>query len=535
MPEGAPRGYLSGTFGYQTLQSTDNGHGDASYGGRIGSGQKFGFLFDGSIDRTNRTISDVEPSWQAVSPGPNGTFFNVPGGSKYTTAWPSWSERPYDYFRTRYGLGGDLDYRFSPTSSVFLKGLWSAFFDEANRWETGITGNQLQMVGGVPTVTGGNISYTALNRGPIEHTWGFTGGVKHELGPFQLSYGANYAGSTADQHNHYDDNYTYTQPFNYTPTGSHLIPQYGVDAGTRSAFATPSNYQLTSLNTDNELTNGYIVGAKADALTQYNYGSLPASLKIGVKIENQHKGYFSNQPSYNLNNGVNASLGQFLGSYSYPSFYSSVCSGCYTLAPFSNIQAVNNYLVNNQSLWSLQANGHQDSLATFAGTEIVNAAYAMQTIDITRLHVNVGVRVENTSIGYVGHGVDSLNNDLPNPVHGAHSYTDAFPSLQLKYNVDENTDLRVAVTKGISRPNYSDLAPSFNAYQALRGSFTQDILGGQSRSQTRIRVELRPARRALLQFCRRLVRRTVLQGHPRLHLYATRAVHRCGATVQPGD
>ena len=475
VPEGAPRGYISGLFGHQTLESNNNGHGDASYGGRIGVDRKFGFLFDGSIDRTNRVINDVEPSWTAVTPDGQGGFVPVPAGSKYTTAWPSWSEREYDYFRTRYGLAGDLDYRFSPTSSVFLKGLWSAFFDEANRWETGISGNQLEMVGGVPTVTGGNIGYTVSNRGPIEHTWGFTAGAKHDLGPFQLSYGANYAGSTANEHNHYDDNYNYSPAFNYVPTGSHLIPQYGVDAGVRSAFATPSNYALTQLNTDNELTNGYIVGAKADALTQYDYGSLPASLKFGVKFENQHKGYFSNQPSYNLANGVNANLGQFLGNYNAPSFYSSICGGCYTLAPFGNIQAVNNYLVNNQSNWMLAPNGHQDTLATFAGTELVNAAYVMQTVDISRLHVNIGVRVENTSIGYVGHGVDSLDQDLPAPVHGHHSYTNAFPSLQLKYNVDENTDLRVAVTKGISRPNYSDLAPSFNAAGASAHSLTQAI------------------------------------------------------------
>jgi len=475
VPEGAPRGYASGLYGYQTLESNNNGHGDLSYGGRTGTDRKFGFLINGSIDRTDRVINDVEPSWQAVAPDGAGGFYNVNAGSGYTTAYPSWSEREYNYYRTRYGLGGDLDYRFSPTSSVYIKGLWSAFFDEANRWETNISGGPLQMIGGVPTVTGGNIGYTVSNRGPIEHTWGFTGGATHDLGPFHLSYAGNFAGSTANQHNHYDDNYSYGPAFNYGYDPNPLVPRYMVDAATRSGFATASNYTLGSLNTDNELTNGYILGAKADALMQYSIGTLPAALKIGVKLEDQHKGYLSNQPSYNAPNGL--TLAQFMSNYSAPSFYSSVCAGCYTLAPFGSIPAVNQNLVNNPGAWTYVSNGIQDTLATYAGTEIVNAAYAMQTLDISALHVNLGVRVENTSIGYVGHGVDTLGNLLPNAIHGAHSYTDVFPSVQLKYALDENTNLRAAVTRGIARPNYSDLAPSFNAQGATPGPNTPIGIG----------------------------------------------------------
>ena len=479
LPEGAPRGYISGLYGYQTLESNNNGHGDLSYGGRVGLDRKLGFLVNGSIDRTDRVINDVEPSWTAVSPAPGGNFLEVKGGSAYSTAFPSWSEREYNYYRTRYGVSGDLDYRFSPTASVFLKGLWSAFFDEANRWETNINGGQLQLLGGVPTVTGGGINYKVSNRGPIEHTWGFTSGAKHDLGAIHMTYGVNYAGSTANQHNHYDDRYAFTpQSFNYVPAGSHLIPQYSVDAATRSSFATPTNYALSELDTDNELTNGYIVAGKADGLLNYDIGKLPASFKFGVKVENQHKGYLSYQPFYSYNG--NATLASFLQSYSAPSFYSSICSGCYTLAPFGSIPAVNQNLVNNPNAWAFQSNGLSDSGATYAGTEMVNAIYGMQTLDIQNLHVNVGLRVENTSIGYVGYAQVGGPNDTvatisPTRVHGSSSYTDLFPSAQLKYALDENTNVRVAVTRGIARPNYSDLAPSVNAYQAVIGQPKQGI------------------------------------------------------------
>ena len=42
---------------------------------------------------------------------------------------------------------------------------------------------------------------------------------------------------------------------------------------------------------------------------------------------------------------------------------------------------------------------------------------------------------------------------------GTQNYTDLFPSAQLRYAVDDNSNLRFAVTRGIARANYSDLAP----------------------------------------------------------------------------
>jgi TonB-dependent receptor len=477
VPEGAPRGYASGYYGYQTLESNNNGHGDVSYGGRVGSGSRFGFLFDGSIDRTDRVINDVEPSWQAVAPNGQGGYYNVNNGAAYSTAWPSWSEREYNYYRTRYGLGGNLDYRFSPTSSLYLKGLWSAFFDEANRWVTGIGGDSLVNIGGQPTVAGASASPFYSNRGPIEHTWGLTGGGKHNLGAIQFSYAANYAGSTANQHNHYDDSYSPTSsPFDYTYNASHLIPRAFFDQPTLAGIHNPNAYQLTQLSTDNELTNGYIVGAHADALLPYAIGTLPAAFKFGVKIENQHKGYLSNQPAYTPNNTL--TLSQFPSNYSAPSFYSSVCAGCYPLAPFGSLPAVNQNLVNSPNSWTFVPNGLSDTLATYAGTEQVNAVYGMQTLDVSDLHINIGLRVENTNIGYVGHGEDTTGALLANPIHGSHSYTDLFPSLQLKYSLGENTNLRAAITRGIARPNYSDLAPHFSAVGAIANSPTAGVSAG---------------------------------------------------------
>jgi TonB-dependent receptor len=498
VPEGAPHGYISGQALYTFLENANlSGQGSLTYGGRIGPGRKLGFLVSGSYDRTNRTINDVEPSYTAERIDPEtGGYMVVPNGSNFSHTYPSeWSQREYNYYRTRYGLAGDLDYRFSPTSSVYLKGLWSAFFDQANRWETNVSadyGNgQDTVIGGQHQVPNFKVKNTVANRGPIEHTWGFTGGTKQDVGPVHLTVDLNYAGSSATTNNHLEDTYKWSQNdnFGYTYNSSKLNPEYfpigtasTSSAQIRALIQDPAQWNLSEIDTDNEISDGSIIGARADALYPYTIGSLPASTKVGLKYRNEHKGYLDNEPQYAYQG--NATLAQFLGSYTDNSFYSHICPGCYTNAPYGDIPSVQRYFnanggAANQALFmTIPGQILNDNLNSFAGTEQVTAAYIMQTLDIRALHINAGLRVENTSVGYVGHSADSTDPLGTALVRGNKSYTNLFPSVQLRYAIDENTNVRAAFTRGIARPDYIQLAPSLNAIGAEAGSISNAITIG---------------------------------------------------------
>jgi len=481
VPEGAPRGYIAGQYGLITLLDHSNGQGSLTYGGRIGDSQKFGFLLNGSYDRTNRVINDVEPFYSADFLS-GGVYTPIPNGSAFNHTYPSsWSQREYNYFRTRYGLGGDLDYRFSPTSSVFLKGLWGAFFDQANRWETNFGSPASDsLIGGTPTALGAGVGKDEENRGPIEHTWGFTGGGRGDMGIVHMEYALNYAGSTATTHDHLQDDYAYSgSSFNYTYNTSRLVPRYFLDASTNAAIQTAGNYPLTTIQTDNELTNGQIFGGRADWLLPYEISGLPAGFKFGAKYSNEHKGYLSNQPPYAFVGATPVTLADFASTFSDPNFYSHICPGCYQVAPFGSMPAVQNYFHEHPGDFQIQSNTLSDQLATFAGTEQIVAGYGMQTIDIGSWHVNAGLRVENTNVGYLGHVASGVSDTAAAAVQrGTHAYTDLFPSVLVRYAIDQNTNVRAAFTGGISRPNYPDLAPSFSAVGATPGSRSNGLSEG---------------------------------------------------------
>ncbi len=117
---------LGGTSGYNPIQNGYwRGGFNGVFGQRFGVNKKFGFLLNGTFDKTNRGIDDQEPG-QATGTDP-ATGRNVALVNTY-------DERSYEYYRTRYGFSTGMDYNIKPGTSVYLKGLFADFHDYGETW-----------------------------------------------------------------------------------------------------------------------------------------------------------------------------------------------------------------------------------------------------------------------------------------------------------------------------------------------------------------------------------------------------------------
>src|ERR1700676_709999 len=100
---------------------------DGTAGQRFGKDKKFGLLFGGSYDHNGRGINDVEPA-------PTINNFTPPNG-KVAFVGPSAADfRDYHYDRSRYGFGGEADYKIGDMSSVYVRGLFAKFKDFGEHW-----------------------------------------------------------------------------------------------------------------------------------------------------------------------------------------------------------------------------------------------------------------------------------------------------------------------------------------------------------------------------------------------------------------
>src|SRR5690349_16869505 len=445
VPEGRPQGYVAAQYGRMSLLSRDVTQGSLTYGGRVGPDEKLGYLIGGSLDRNNRGINDVEPSWTV-----DGSGRSIP---------IEWSQRDYTYYRTRIGVGADVDYRFNDHSSLFLRGLWSLFKNHGTRYMYDLSASPAATFG---FDTAATLTREVQHRTPVEQLWGLTGGGQVDRGDWRLEYSAHYAGTRQSEvdYRSSDFGYNLADSIRYDVSSS-MMPRYAYTSTAQAqAAATPANFLLSGYDASNGLTTGRDLGGEFNATRAYLLGSSNSSIKFGVRVRDEHKAYTRSNVSFAAN-GTYA-LTNVLSSFSDPSYYTDLASG-FAMGPLPDLDGTQGYENANPGAFTNQSHSVRNALASFTGAERVIAGYAMNTVELGQLRLNVGLRVEVTHSAYTGNAAASdsaTGNTTISPVSGTQDYTDVFPSAQLRFAVDQNTNVRVAVTRGIARPNYSDLAPS---------------------------------------------------------------------------
>lgn len=250
-PEGPPRGYLAAQYGHISLLNHSLGQGGLTYGGRFGPDSKLGVLIGGSVDRTDRVINDLEPAWNVDN-----------AGRSYPVEW---SQRDYLYYRSRFGVGGDVDYRFNDHSSVYLKGLWSLFKNHGATYVYDIATNG-DSLGAGPTGygTGASLTREVYLRTPDEQLWGLTAGGRHDVNAWTLDYAANVAGTRQSITDYRFNPFVYSDSLTFKYDASNTeMPRYQYLSANEQARAfDPKNYRLLSYFANNGLTTGRSLGGQ---------------------------------------------------------------------------------------------------------------------------------------------------------------------------------------------------------------------------------------------------------------------------------
>ena len=436
----------------------------ATYGRRFLADKKLGFLITGSYDWNGRGINDLEPA-PAVNPigilQPDGSV--NPSGQ--TVSGPNALDiRDYFYDRSRYGLGGTLDYKFSRTATVYLKGLYSYLDDFGEDSINTLTvGNFLS-----PTTTDrtGSTHYQSLYRRPLQQIFSLNAGGRKDFGRSTLRLRA--ALSQAKIAGGFDDiNFNGITPttnqatmlphqdgvaFN-TATTNPFLPGFKVTATPNNvSIYDPSQYSLGTINFQDDHTFERDVVGQADYIRAYTAGSTFGTWQAGFKARDVIKNQLYNQPIATAV-PTNILLNQFLSNRGNPSYY----FGHYQAGPQSQATKILAYYNANQGQFTIDPNTARDLRSDFHVSERVYAGYLENTITYNQFRFNTGVRVESTTDGVQAYQPNAAG-DLAS-TYTTNNYVYVLPSAGVQYNLDNYTDVRLAYSIGLARPNYGDIAP----------------------------------------------------------------------------
>ena len=246
------------------------------------------------------------------------------------------------------------------------------------------------------------------------------------------------------------------------------VPRYHFTSGTDSAAAqNPANYALTGYSTVAGLSTGRDDGGEVNALFHYalggDVGARPSTLKFGVEESATSTSRTSTTASAFARTRLSPSPMCESG-FTDPNYYGSVAPG-FTLGPMPAVGAIERYEDAHPAQFTNVTNTVRNAVGSYSGGETVYSGYGMNTTDFGPLRVNVGIRLEATRSTFTGNVasrvVDTagIGSYVITRTPGSQHYVDLFPSAQFRYAVDSRSNVRLAFTRAIARPNYIDLAP----------------------------------------------------------------------------
>jgi len=499
MAQAKPTYSLNGTAGYNPLQNGFwRGGFDGTFGHRWGADKKFGLLLGGTWDRTNRGIDDLEPG---VAVGVN------PANGQNIAYFASEDMRSYNYYRTRYGFTTGIDMNVTPTMSAYVKGLYADFHDYGDTIIYTPNAGSIHSVNGSQIVfddqttcppseqAAGNCSvgywqYRHYIRRPDQQVFSVLVGARHDLSKdlvlyeLAVSRGHNIGGQDFPTTRFGGPGYSNSlnpgadptltgvgfaedlsnpyRPRVYATDGSN-----GFDSSQYSVYQSSiGSYHATQLN---------IQGA-ASLAHNYTAGGHPSTFSLGLKIRNSYSTQRENDTTLNAGNYPGPfGMSSVLGGYTNPTYYnSSFAINGKAYGPTTNYSRIMQAVASSGG-FSEDVAGDSGTWysAFFNADERITAGYIQDVIFIGSLRLEGGIRFDNGATHFLAYSTDTTVTDAPcfkdptqficngeTPNRRDSSYFNILPSAALQWQFQKDSNLRVVYSRGVARPNLSDLVPA---------------------------------------------------------------------------
>lgn len=441
--------------GYEPLRGTPVIHAAATAGGSINADARtMSAVLTMVYHDDQRGIDDVEESYsdQQNAGVPDKLLSNL-------------QLRWYKYHRRRYGAAANFDAKLDEATSLYLRLLYSGYLEQANKHflildglDSGtpcspqpecveIPGNPAEFSS--PATDLQQRTTDSLER--IQNSLAILGG--HSTLPgFRLDYRASYVLGTDTFSHGYNSRWDDPNDVGvaYDNSSNANFPTFRTLDGTNPAD--PSNYSLTEIDGSQSYDHDREWGGAFDLTLPLDDGATD-QIKLGVAMRGRHKTHLEHDPVWQPN--VALGLAPYVGGA--PQVY---YDDHYDIGPPISLPGVRQ-LIGDGSLTTYSDDAATDASVDTDDDESVYAGYGQYTATFGRLGLLTGVRVEKTSATYRGNAYNA-DDDIDTPASARSSYTNVFPTLQLRDQLAPDLFGRLAYSTAIARPGFNQITPGAN-------------------------------------------------------------------------
>jgi len=451
--------FADGALGYGYEPAHNHGgplNLDLAIGGRFGGGDKpFSFVLTGSYREDKRGFDDIEEDYVD---DPTLTAASGPALSplQVNKALADIQLRRYDYHRRRFGYGGEFAYTPDDDSQYYIRGSVAGYVESVlkNR----LTYDKLDGAVMVdPAHPAGYATTTAITiKGTDEEETHrnqvYVVGGRNRFGDLSLDYHGAYSRATFSVGHNYGTTYTGPKnvPFTYDNITNAEFPALAVTNGTD--VNNPALYKLTKLGNSTESARDAEWSGAINATLDTHWIGDNDRLQFGGQVRLRNKVDTPYAQTFTLPSTGLAELDPAITDY-YDNHY-------------SNGPQVNPGAVRATAAASTSTGLAADLTGYFQAEEDIYAGYAMYSFKAGKFGGIAGARVEHTQATYTTYTFDTdpvTGDDLPPALTvRKHSYTNVFPTVQLRYDFEPSLVLRGTYSTGIGRPGFSQIASAIS-------------------------------------------------------------------------
>lgn len=426
-------------FGDGKLNIEGDGPEAPAGSGWITNPTPFSIVITGSRKDDRRGVDDIEPSYLNDGPAVSNVYDRV-------------DFRRYDYHRRRFGYGGAFDFTPNDDHSYYVR------LDVAGYKERAHKNHLYAAFDGSPSAPDktGNVidgfqpQVDVVVLDETHRNTVFAVGGQDRFGELQIDYRAAYSRATYVETYYNEARFFGADTFfgRYNNVSDPYRPTFTLfqDAALTKPFVSTDatqykNPRLTSFFEDAaDQEYSYVVNAR-HPLELFGEGGelkIGASARLRDKVVDNFGGF--GRATVNLSD-FSPSVGAGNNYY----------DGRYPVAPYADI-----YKIINLVRTALPVLPHSRG-REFNDTENVYAVYGMYTTSIGKLGILAGARVEKTEARYGNFltTTDASGASTVTFVNHDKSYTNVFPTVQLKYALQPDLQVRATYSSGIGRPGFS--------------------------------------------------------------------------------
>ncbi len=421
-------GAVGGRFGFSGSGLVVEGEGgsEPSPMGWISNPTPFSFVLTASRREDHRGFDDIEEDYN--DPTVDRSYADI-------------QLRRYDYHRTRFGYGGEFDFKPNDEHSWYLRANVAGYTEavKKNRLTYDDLGDDVDPANPKGFATTTDISLASTDEQETHRNQVYVGGGADHFGDVVLDYRASYSLATYSVARNYGAKFTGPQglAFAYDNSGDNGdTPILNADTTVVNDPAQYKAIKKVSNSTEDDRDREYAYAA--NLLFPLRVFNDMDRFKIGGEVRLRDK---SSTPSAFSDAITPLPLAQ-ASTAPITNFY-----GLYTNGPNIDIDKVR-----AAALGGVQSGGVDDT-GVFTAREDIYAGYAQYQTEIGKIGVLAGVRVEATRARYGAFSDDNAAQTLAF-VSRAEDYTNAFPTVQLRYQASPNFLVRATFSTGIARPGF---------------------------------------------------------------------------------